>query len=92
MSEFRPADLGETPTLEVRIYRDGVLVHSELCESEEDAAAAVEAWEQEARTTFEVADLSAQHHDVELLEVEPTGEEDHPTVAEEAPSSRIDAS
>jgi hypothetical protein len=82
MSELRPADLGETPALEVRIYRDGVLVHSELCESEEDAAAVVEAWEQEPRTTCEVADLSAQRHDVELFEIEPTENEDHPAVAE----------
>ena len=42
MSELRPEDPGETPTLEVCVYRNGVLVHRELCESEADAAAATE--------------------------------------------------
>jgi hypothetical protein len=82
MSEFRPGDLGETPALEVRIYRDAVLIHSELCESEEDAAAVVEAWEQEPRTTCEVSDLSAQRHDVDVLEVTPTENEDDPMVVQ----------
>ena len=80
MSDVRFVDVGETPTLTVRVYRDGVLLHSELCESEADAAAAVETWEQEANITCEVGDLSAQRHDVEDLELEPTEIEDYPTV------------
>ena len=80
MSDVRFVDVGETPTLTVRVYRDGVLLHSELCESEADAAAAVETWEQEANITCEVGHLSAERHDVEDLELEPTEIEDYPPV------------
>jgi hypothetical protein len=79
MSDVRPEDLGETPTLEVRAYRAGVLVSRELCESEEDAAAFVEAWEQEPGIVCEVDDLSVPSHDTEMFEVEPTDLEAYPT-------------
>lgn len=58
MSEPRPAEFGETPTLEMRAYRNGELVHRELCASEAEAAALVEAWEEEPGTECEVDDLS----------------------------------
>ena len=44
----------------------GVLVYRELCESEADAAAFVEAWEQEPGIECEVDDLSVRRHDVEV--------------------------
>jgi hypothetical protein len=44
MSDVRPEDLGETPTIEVRVFRHGELVERELCESEEQAAQIVEGW------------------------------------------------
>jgi hypothetical protein len=43
MGEVRPEALGETPTLEVRVYRDGALICRELSESEEGAATLIEA-------------------------------------------------
>jgi hypothetical protein len=79
MSHARPEDLGETPTLEVRVYRDGVLIGRELCESEEDVAAFVEAWEQEPGIECEVDDLSVSSHGTESLEVEPTDVDAYPT-------------
>lgn len=47
-----------TPTVEVRVYRDGHLVHRELCESDGDAADVVARWEAPG-VTAEVDDLSA---------------------------------
>jgi hypothetical protein len=79
MSDLRPEDLVETPTLEVRAYRDGVLMRRELCESEEDAAAFVDAWEQEPGIRCEVDDLSLRSHDTESFEVEPTDADEYPT-------------
>lgn len=82
MSDLRPEDFGETPTLEARAYREGVLVHSELCESEPDAAAFVELWEQEPGTECEVDDLSVRSDDVDAFDVEPADDDGYPTVAE----------
>ena len=78
MSDVRPEDLGETPSVEVRACRDGVLVCRELCESEEDAAAFVEAWEQQPGIECEVDDLSFPCHDTESFEVEPTDVDAYP--------------
>lgn len=47
-----------TPTLEVRILRDGVLVQRELCETDEEANAVVEAWSDTEGVVVEVEDLS----------------------------------
>ena len=85
MSDLRQEDFGVTPTLEVRVYRDGVLVQRVLCETEEDAVATVEAAEEEMGVRCEVDDLSAQHHGIDEIEVERTDSEDeYPTVAESA--------
>ena len=78
MSDVRPEDFGETPTLEARAYRDGVLICRERCDSEEDAAAFVETWEQEPGIHCEVDDLSVPSHDTETFEVEPTDIDAHP--------------
>ena len=77
MSDARPEDLGETPALEVRAYRDGVLVSRELCESEEDAAMFVEAWEEEPGIHCEIEDLSVPRP-TESFEVEPTDLDAYP--------------
>ena len=36
MDQLRPEELGETPALEVIVYRDGALVERVRCESELD--------------------------------------------------------
>ncbi len=80
MSSLGLEERDEAPTLEVRVYRDGALIHRELCESEEDAAAAVERWEEEPGVECEVEDLSASRRDVEVFEVEPPDIEDYTAV------------
>jgi hypothetical protein len=72
----------ETPTVEVRVYRDGRLVHRELCESDEHAALVVEEWSEVEGTGFEVDDLSSPHRPDQILDLEPseTGDDDaYPT-------------
>lgn len=71
MSETGPQGQGETPTIEVRVYRHGELVERELHESEEQAALAVEAWEEIEGVECEVDDLSFRHRPGEILEPEP---------------------
>jgi hypothetical protein len=60
----------ETPTVEVRVYRDGQLVHRELCESDDQAALVVEAWNDVEGTEFEVDDLSSHHRPDQILDLE----------------------
>lgn len=61
----------ETPTVEVRVYRDGRLMHRELCESDEDAALVVEEWNEIEGTECEVDDLSSPHRPDQILDLEP---------------------
>jgi hypothetical protein len=70
----------ETPTVEVRVYRHGELVHSELCESEEQAALVIEEWSELDGVECEVDDLSVRHEPGDILEPEPAElrEEDYP--------------
>lgn len=70
----------ETPTVEVRVYRHGELVHRELCESEEQAALVIEEWSELDGIECEVDDLSVRHEPGDILEPEPAElrEEDHP--------------
>lgn len=56
------------PTVEVKVFRDGKLVHRELCESESDAAAAVEQWKEVEGAEFEVDDLAVHHGPTDILE------------------------
>ena len=50
----------QSPTIEVRAYRNGVVIHSELCESEEQAALVVDEWSEHPGVTCEVDDLSVR--------------------------------
>ena len=52
-----------SPTIEVRIYQDGTLVGTELCEDEQEAAEAVAAWE--GRDGVAVVDDLTQQEDPE---------------------------
>jgi hypothetical protein len=80
-SESRLEAHGETPTIEVRVYLDGRLLERDLCESEIEAALAVEAWTEIDGIECEVDDLSIAHRPDEILEEpEPVRlAEDHPT-------------
>ena len=59
----------ETPTLVVRIYRDGQPTLSELCDTEAEAALVVESWSEIEGACCEVHDLGTVTHpdDDELL-------------------------
>ena len=80
MSDLRPEDFGETPTLEVRAYREGKLVERALCETEEEAADVVAAWEELEGVECVVDDLSAETHDVDSLEPEREAGDDYPSL------------
>lgn len=58
MSDSYVDTSAESRTLEVRVIRHGRLVGSELCESEEQAAAAVRSWIEFDGVQCEVKDLS----------------------------------
>ena len=61
----------ETPTIEVRVFRHGELVHRELCESEEQASLVVDEWSELDGIECEVDDLSVRHRPGDILEPEP---------------------
>lgn len=87
MSESRPQDYGETPTVEVRVYRDGRLWLKELCESDDEAASVIEEWSQLEGVTCEVDDLSVRHRAGDILGPEPPesdAEEQYPHEVEPA--------
>ena len=70
MDDMRLEESGETPTIEVRVYRDNKLERVELCESEEAAATVVEAWAEVDGVECEVDDLSFRHRAGDILEPE----------------------
>ena len=62
---------GETPTVEVRVFRHGELIHTALCESEEQASLVVDEWAELEGVECEVEDLSVHHRPGDVLEPEP---------------------
>lgn len=77
MSDFLNGESEETPTVEVRVYRDCRLVHRELCESDDQAALVVEAWSDVEGTEFEVDDLSSHHRPDQILDLEAPDAQDN---------------
>jgi hypothetical protein len=84
MSEIRPEEVGNPPAIvEVRVFRDGDLVTRARCESEEEAAALVAAWEEYEHVTCEVVDFAAALSEASAFEVAPVDAGDaYPTVFE----------
>jgi flavodoxin len=70
MSEF-VEERDEAPTIEVRVFRHGELVHRELCESEEQASLVIDEWAELDGVECEVDDLSVRHRPGEIMEPEP---------------------
>lgn len=70
----------QSPTVEVRVFRDGAMVATELCDSEEEAAAVVERWSEVAGVTTEVDDLAVRHRPEDVLAPQPAEpvDEDYP--------------
>jgi hypothetical protein len=71
MDQLRPDELGETPTLEVIVYRDGELVERVRCETELEAAEIVASREETVGVECVVTDLSTPPLDEAAIEVEP---------------------
>jgi hypothetical protein len=69
MSEMQEKDT--TPTLEVRILRDGVVVQRELCATEAEANAVVEAWSDVEGVVVEVEDLARSPRGAGVLDPRP---------------------
>jgi hypothetical protein len=62
-------DRGAAP-VEVRVYKEGRLIDSTVCESEAEASALIVHWSDVDDVEFEVDDLSSPHHTGEILEPE----------------------
>ena len=62
---------GDSPTVEVVVFRHGAEVHRELCESAEAAALVVEEWGEQDGVHCQVDDLSVHHRPGQILEPEP---------------------
>jgi hypothetical protein len=71
VNEQQPHGWDEAPTVEVRVFQHGELVHRELCESEDQAALAVEEWSELDGVRCEVDDLSIEHRPGDIFEPEP---------------------
>ena len=67
MSEIQDS----TPTVEVRVFRDGVLVQLELCESDDDARAVVDAWSEVEGVTCRIEDLVRDRAPAGVLDPRP---------------------
>lgn len=63
-------ELTDSPTVEVRAYRQGELFATELCLTIEEAAALVESLEETPGVSCEITDLSASGVDETAAEVE----------------------
>jgi hypothetical protein len=64
------SDMDSSPTVEVRVFRHGALVHRELCESEAEAATIADWWSELEGVTVEVDDLTVSHRPGDILEPE----------------------
>lgn len=70
MVEAHQQEMDTAPTLEVLVFRNGDVVHRELCESEEQAAIVIEAWAELDGTTCEVRGLSDSEIDADATELD----------------------
>jgi hypothetical protein len=65
---FVPDELGVTPSIEVTVYRDGAVIHRELCETEAEATAVAEEWGELDAIECQIDDLSVHHRASDVLE------------------------
>lgn len=66
-----PSRTWDNPTLEVRIYRDGVLTQRELVETDEEAAALVDTWSDVEGVRCEIVDLTRDREPGGVLDPRP---------------------
>lgn len=58
-------------TIEVRVYRDGTLICTERCESEDEVVLVVDRWTEQPGVVCEVDDLSVRHRPTDIAGLEP---------------------
>ena len=75
MSSFDITDRDDTPSVEVRAYRQGELIATNLCLTSEEAAALVASLEETPGVTCEVDDLATPSYNHSAAEVEPQDQE-----------------
>jgi hypothetical protein len=75
--DMDPAPPDTTPSIEVTVYRDGEVIHRELCETDLDAEAVVEQWKEVEGTEFQVDDLSVHHRPTDILEPTESALDEH---------------
>lgn len=76
MTEQQPHQWDDSSTVEVRVFRGNELVHTELCESDEEATRVVEEWSELDDVRCEVDDLTIKHQPGDILEPEPIDPDD----------------
>ena len=83
----------EAPTVEVRVFRHGELVHRELCESEEQASLVIDQWSELDGVECEVDDLSVRHRPGEILGPEQAEQrdEEYPAQGEAGARTRLES-
>jgi hypothetical protein len=72
---WRPHVPGRTATIEMRVYRYGQFILSQLCEDEEETAEAVRGWEAIDGVVCEVDDITDGSRHGHLIETEPWHDE-----------------
>jgi hypothetical protein len=65
---FAPDDLGVTPSIEVTVYRDGAVIHRELCETDAEASEVAEEWSELDNVECQIDDLTVRHQPTDVLE------------------------
>lgn len=68
MTDQRRNNCDDNPTVEVLVYRNDVLVDTELCESAEQAALVLDSWSDVDGIRCEIADLLAGSAPNDLFE------------------------
>ena len=61
----------ESPTVEVVVFRQGREIARELCDTQEDAALAVERWSEERGVVCQVDDLAVHHRPEDIRDPSP---------------------
>ena len=79
MPHADPEQRDGTPTIEVRVFRNGVFVTTELCESEEEVGVVVDGWCELDGVECVVGDLSGGDEDLAAVE---GGDEEYPELAQ----------
>lgn len=71
MSDVTSDEFGNSPTVEVIVFRDGAEVDRVLCESADEAALVVDQWNEHEGVVCQIDDVSVHHGPDDILEPTP---------------------